>query len=130
LTHRESEITATRAIAADSKQLGEIAQRMTAFNSRADAEIAKIHPFEEHFQMQTRAMQSALAKEQSVFPPEATVALRSQINGAIYRAGGESFQLHRSLQSAHGDFETKGSAILNDANTLNKKPIAFRDRSN
>jgi hypothetical protein len=131
LANQVSQINAARALASDSKELEAISQRMAAFNLRASNELKKIPPFEERFQMQTKAMESALAKQRSLFPAD-SVAVRTQINGAIYRAGGESFQLHGALQSTRADFEARSVAILNQANALEKKcqsPISIDEKS-
>jgi hypothetical protein len=121
LASQESQVNAARALATDAQALEVILQKMATFNWRAADDLKKIPPVEERFQMQTKAMEAALAKQRSFFPADGNVAVRSQINGAIYRAGGESTQLHVELQSAHADFETRSVALLNEANALNKK---------
>jgi hypothetical protein len=121
LANQVSQINAARALASDSKELEAISQRMESFNLRAENELKKIPPFEDRFQLQTRAMEAALTKQRSFIPGDGNVAVRSQINGAIYRAGGESFQLHAALQSAHAEFDTKSIAMLNEVNRIEKK---------
>ncbi|HEY1462044.1 MAG TPA: hypothetical protein VGF44_01345, partial [Terriglobales bacterium] len=132
LANQVSQIGATRTLTTDVKALEAISQRMVAFGVRAESELKKIKPFEDRFQLQTNAMQSALTQQRTLMQGGDSVAIRSQINGAIYRAGGESFQLHAALQSAHAEFESKSIAILNDTNALLKKcqsPISIATNS-
>jgi hypothetical protein len=132
LSDQLSKINVTRTATADSKELEAISQRMGAFNLRAESELKKIPPFEDRFQLQTKAMESALTRQRSFIPGDGSVAVRSQINGAIYRAGGESTQLHAALQSARAEFEARSVAILNEVNTLEKKcqsPISIDENS-
>jgi hypothetical protein len=121
LANQVSQISATRTVTTDSKELEAISQRMEAFNLRAESELKKIKPIEDRLQLQTKAMESALTKQRSFMPGDGSVAVRSQINGAIYRAGGESFQFHAALQSAHAEFESKSVGMLNEVNALEKK---------
>jgi hypothetical protein len=121
LTNQVSQINVTRALATDSKELDSISQRMGAFSLRAESELQKIKPIEDRLQLQTKAMESALAKQRSFMSGDGSIAVRSQINGAIYRAGGESFQFHAALQSARAEFESKSTGILNEVNVLEKK---------
>lgn len=121
LTHQEGQINTTRTIAADSKQLSDILQGMKKLNVNADADIAKLKPVEDKLRFQTQTMQAALVREQSAYPREATVALRSRLNGAIYGANGESFQFHDKLQSAHTEVANKVAAFLKAADALAKK---------
>jgi len=132
LANQVSQINVTRTVTVDSKELEAISQRMGVFNIRAESESKKISPFEDRFQLQTKAMESALTKQRSFIPGGGSVAIRSQLNGAIYRAGGESTQLHAALQSAHAEFEARSIAILNEVNALEKKcqsPISIEENS-
>jgi hypothetical protein len=121
LANQASQISAMRTVATNSKELEAISERMEAFNLRAEGELKKIKPFEDRFQLQTKAMESALLKQRSFMPGDNSVAIRSQINGAIYRAGGEAFQLHAELRSTHAEFESRSIAILNEVIALQTK---------
>lgn len=116
-----SQITAARSLESDTKQLETVLKRMTAFSSRTDVELKKFPPIKERFQAQTRAMSTALTKQQSILQIDRTAVDRGQFNIAINQANVEFDQLRLSLQTARSDFEGKSGQLLQEAVSLHKK---------
>jgi hypothetical protein len=99
-------------------RLEKLTQDMATNSGAIEAQMTKFPPIEQRFRAITGMMNTALAKERSIFGGGQASVTRGQIGVAINQGGVEAEQLYQSLQTAGQDMTGKLQPLVTSANDL------------
>jgi hypothetical protein len=99
-------------------RLSKLTQDMATDSGAIEAQLDKFPPIEQRFRVITEMMDTALARERSIFGSGQASAAKGQIGVAINQGGVEAEQLHVSLQDAGRDMVAKLQPLVSSANDL------------
>lgn len=95
--------------------LQNLMQRMDAFTSKADVELTKFTPTEQHYRAITARMRTALAREQSIYGGGQASVARGQISVAINQAAIEANQIHIGVGSSYQSFDFQAGQLQRES---------------
>lgn len=100
-------------------RLENLANRMIAFNTKADGMLPKFAPVDQQWRGITEKMRGGLARQQSIYRGGTAAVARGQIIVALSQAAIEANQIHINVQTSYQTFDFNSGQLAREAAEAN-----------
>lgn len=115
LINQARAINEARAQADQLAHLNDLTKKMITGSASADAQLVKFSPIEQRYRAITEWMNTALARQQSIYGDGQASLARGQVRLAINQAGMEAAQLHSGIQGSNQEIGAQIQLLIKSA---------------